>query len=302
MKLKKLGLIMLVGMVGLSLVSCGSKADGDIEELKTEDEPAVIEEQKEVVVGTSVAVVEILDKLGVKVSGVPESSYELPESAKDATRVGNPMNPDMEIIKSLNPDVVIATDTLGDDYESLFKSNNIPSLFVNLDSVDGLKETVKKLAERFNKLEKDEEILAELDEKEKSLKEVASGKGEKNVMIAFAAPGGVSMLATDESYVGNLVKMVGAKNIVSDTTGPFVSYSNETLAKMNPDMILVMTHALPEQTQKEFAETIKTDTAWKNIGAVKEGKVVYLDSSKFGMSANLKVIDSLDELSKIIFE
>ena len=39
---------------------------------------------------------------------------------------------------------------------------------------------------------------------------------------------------------------------------------------MNPDMVLVMTHALPEQTQKEFAEMIKTDTAWKNIGAIKE--------------------------------
>lgn len=121
-------------------------------------------------------------------------------------------------------------------------------------------------------------------------------------MVAFAAPGGVSMLATGESYVGNLVEMVGAKNIISDTTGPFVTYNKETLSQMNPDMVLVMTHALPEQTQKEFAEMIKTDTAWKNIGAIKEGKVVYLDSSKFGMSANLNVIEALDELSKIIFE
>ena len=31
------------------------------------------------------------------------------------------------------------------------------------------------------------------------------------------------MLATGESYVGNLVEMVGAKNIISDTTGPFVT-------------------------------------------------------------------------------
>lgn len=47
---------------------------------------------------------------------------------------------------------------------------------------------------------------------------------------------------------------------------------------------------------------IKTDTAWRNIGAVKEGKVVYLDSSKFGMSANLNVMEALDDLSKMIFE
>ena len=43
---------------------------------------------EEVVVATSVAVTEILDKLGVKVSGVPTTSYELPESTKEATEVG----------------------------------------------------------------------------------------------------------------------------------------------------------------------------------------------------------------------
>ena len=56
---------------------------------------------KEVVVATSVAVTEILDELGVEVSGVPTTSYELPESVKDATKVGNPMNPDLEIIKKV---------------------------------------------------------------------------------------------------------------------------------------------------------------------------------------------------------
>ena len=252
MKLKKLVLLTVVGVLGVSLVSCGSKTDGNTGASKENKETSVVEEQTEVVVGTSVAVVQILDKLGVKVAGVPTSSYDLPESTKDATKVGNPMSPDMEIIKSLSPDLVISTDTLGDDYEELFKSNNIPSIFVNLDSVDGLRETIKTLAEKFNKIENGEKILAELDEKEKSLKEVASEKGESNVMVAFAAPGGVSMLATGESYVGNLVEMVGAKNIISDTTGPFVTYNKETLSQMSPDIVLVMTHALPEQTQKEL--------------------------------------------------
>lgn len=300
MKLKKLGLLMMSGIFAMSLAACGTKTEVTTSEPVAEVQ--VVEEQKETVVATSVAVVQILDKLGVKMTGVPTSSYDLPESTNDAVKVGNPMSPDMEIIKSVSPDVVVSTDTLGEDYEALFKSNNIPSLFVNLDSVDGLKETIKTLAERFNKVENGNKILEELDSKEKALKESASEKEEKKVMLAFAAPGGVTMLATEESYIGNLVKMVGAKNIISDTSAPFVTYNKETLAQMNPDMILVMTHALPEQSQKEFAEMIQTDTAWKNIGAVKEGKVVYLDSTKFGMSANLNVIEALDDISKIIFE
>ena len=119
MKLKKLVLLTVVGVLGVSLVSCGSKTDGNTGASKENKETSVVEEQTEVVVGTSVAVVQILDKLGVKVAGVPTSSYDLPESTKDATKVGNPMSPDMEIIKSLSPDLVISTDTLGDDYEEL---------------------------------------------------------------------------------------------------------------------------------------------------------------------------------------
>ena len=117
---------------------------------------------KEVVVATSVAVTEILDRLGVEVSGVPTTSYELPEGVKDATKVGSPMNPDLEIIKSLNPTCVVSVDTLGSDFEKKFTENNIPSKFVNLSNVDGLKETILDLCKEFDKSEKAKEIIGEL--------------------------------------------------------------------------------------------------------------------------------------------
>ena len=97
MKLKKY--ITSIVMMTLSLaltVGCSSSENNDIQ-------TSEVKQGEEVVVATSVAVTEILDKLGVKVSGVPTTSYELPESVKNATEVGSPMNPDMEIIKSLNP-------------------------------------------------------------------------------------------------------------------------------------------------------------------------------------------------------
>ena len=53
----------------------------------------------------------------------------------------------------------------------------------NFNGVDGLKETIKTLAERFNKVENGNKILEELDSKEKALKESASEKEEKKVII-----------------------------------------------------------------------------------------------------------------------
>ena len=53
---------------------------------------------------------------------------------------------------------------------------------------------------------------------------------------------------------------------------------------------------------KNLQEAIEmaTDAAWQNIEAVRNGEVVYLDSSYFGISANLKVIEGLDILSDIV--
>lgn len=252
---------------------------------------------EEVVVATSVAVTEILDKLGVEVSGVPTTSYELPESTKDATEVGSPMNPDLEIIKSLNPTCVVSVDTLGSDFEKQFTENNIPSMFVNLSTVDGLKETIVNLGEKFDKSEKAAEIIAELENKENELN-LSKKENKKDVLILFGAPGSV-MVSTDNSYVGNLVKIAGGNNIFESESSSFIQVNMEEIIKRNPDKILIMTHAVPEEAKKTVEEEFAKAT-WQQLDAIKNNKVYYLENGYFGMSANLKVIEALDKLGVIL--
>ena len=91
MKFKNIARMLMAAMLSVTMIGCS----GD-------DKAAAVDSNEDVVIATSVAVTEILDALGVKVSGVPTTYYELPESTKDAVEVGNPMSPDLEIIKSLN--------------------------------------------------------------------------------------------------------------------------------------------------------------------------------------------------------
>ena len=252
---------------------------------------------EEVVVATSVAVTEILDKLGVEVSGVPTTSYELPESTKDATEVGSPMNPDLEIIKSLNPTCVVSVDTLGSDFEKQFTENNIPSMFVNLSTVDGLKETIVNLGEKFDKSEKAVEIIAELENKENELN-LSKKENKEDILILFGAPGSV-MVSTDNSYVGNLVKIAGGNNIFESESSSFIQVNMEEIIKRNPDKILIMTHAVPDEAKKNVEEEFAKAT-WQQLDAIKNNKVYYLENGYFGMSANLKVIEALDKLGAIL--
>ena len=291
MKYKRIKSIIAAGIMTLGLVSCSSES--------SEDKTVAVGNGEEIVVATSVAVTEILDALGVKVSGVPSTSYELPGSTKDAVEVGNPMSPDLEIIKSLNPTMVVSVDTLGSDYMNLFTENNIPSEFVSLESLDGLKEAITTLGEKFDKNDEAKALLEQIESKELEVKEKADNLDKPEVLVLFAAPGS-TMIATSKSYVGSLVELVGGKNIIEDSSTAFITYNKEDLAMLNPEKILVMVHALPEETKAALEAEMASDSAWQNINAVKEGNVIYLDSEYFGMSANLKVIEGLEILSDIV--
>lgn len=291
MKYKRIISMIAAGVMALSIVSCSSE--------NSENKSVAVGNGEEVVVATSVAVTEILDALGVKVSGVPTTSYELPESTEGAVEIGNPMSPDLEIIKSLNPTMVVSVDTLGSDYMNLFTENNIPSEFVSLESLDGLKEAITTLGEKFHKNDEAKDLLEEIESKELEVKEKAESLENPEVLVLFAAPGS-TMIATSKSYIGSLVELVGGKNIIEDNSTSFTTYNKEDLAMLNPEKILVMVHALPEETKAALQAEMASDSAWQNINAVKEGNVIYLDSEYFGMSANLKVIEGLEILSDIV--
>lgn len=291
MKYKRIMSMISAGIMTLSMISCSYN--------NSEEKSIAVGTGEEVVVATSVAVTEILDALGVKVSGVPTTSYELPENTEGAVEIGNPMSPDLEIIKSLNPTVVVSVDTLGSDYMNLFTENNIPSEFVSLESLDGLKETIITLGERFEKNDEAKALIEEIEGKELEVKEKAEALEDTEVLVLFAAPGS-TMIATSKSYIGSLVEIVGGKNIIEDNSTSFTTYNKEDLSMLNPDKILVMVHALPEETKAALESEMASDVAWQNINAVKEGNVIYLDNEYFGMSANLKVIEGLDMLSDIV--
>lgn len=263
----------------------------------TESSEVVTDER---VVASSVAVVQILDALSVPMVGVPTSSYELPESVADVTRIGSAMSPDMEVIASLEPTVVVSVDSLSEDLKAQFDSLNIDSEFVNLNSYDGVKEAIKSLGERFGVSEKAEELVASFEARENDIQKSIEGKEWPSVLIIFGA-GSSFMVASEDSYVGNLASIVGAKNVLTDAPSSFSPVDMEYLADKNPDYILFMAHANPEESLEAFKQEFETNAAWQNFDAVNNEKVIALETSYFGMSANLYAVDAMEKLVEILY-
>lgn len=295
MKKKLLAVMAAVGMITMSLTGCGdSEIKGD------EESTGIKAEQRDTVVASSVAVVQILDALGVEMAGVPTSSYELPESVKDATRIGNPMAPDMEVIASLEPTVVVSVDSLSEDLKTQFDTIGAESFFVNLSSYDGLKTSIDELGERFDVKAEADELIAGFEAKEEEIAKLTEGKEAPSVLIIFGASGSF-MVASEDTYVGDLVKRVGGRNVITDAPAAFSPVDMEYLASQNPDYILFMAHANPEESLAAFKQEFETNVAWQSFDAVKNDKVIALPTGYFGMSANLLAVDAMEKLAEILY-
>lgn len=311
--MKRLLVILLSLSLVLSLSSCTNNDNKDLtvapensnEEKVNENNLEGTDKQEDVsdikVVATSVAIVEILDALGVEMVGIPTSTYKLPESIQNATKVGNPMSPDMEVIKSLNPTMVFSVVALEPTLKENFEAVNIPSEFVNLSSFEGLIESIKIIGEKTNTQDKAIELVEGIEKRVETSAQNVLEKETSTVMIVFGASGNFQ-IATEKSYVGDLVKRVGGKNIIDETTSGFIPVDIEYLANENPDYILLMTHANPEESKAAFEKEFSENVVWDNFDAVKNDKVIALDSKYFGMSANLFAADAIEKLEEILYD
>lgn len=251
---------------------------------------------------TSVAICEILDELGYEnVIGVPETSGELPKRYQEAERIGSPMNPDLELIKSLDPDLVLSPQTLESSLSESYRAAGITSAFLDLSSVEGMYGAITSLGEYLG-CEKEAQRLNE--EFNEYMEEKQNNAAEEDILLLMAFPDGFYLVATEHSYVGNLIKLAGGNNVYgsdynSDENG-FVNINPEDVVQKDPDRIYVFAHYAEEDTFTYMKKEFETNATWQYFDAVKEGKITYLPSEYFGMSATLSWRESLAYLESVM--
>lgn len=253
------------------------------------------------VIATSPATVEICNKLDIKLIAVPESDFTIADKYKDLPRIGSPMSPDIEKIKSLSPDYVLSPISLKNELEKKYKNAELNYEFINLSSVDGMFDSIKKLGDEFGK---EKEAKALIDEHKQYMKKFNSsveGKKHPKVLVLMGLPGSY-VIATNKSYVGSLVELAGGENVYTDDSKEFLTVNTEDMKAKNPDIILRASHAMPDDVKKMFAKEFAENDIWKHFDAVQNGKVYDLDNTLFNMSANFNYRDALEELKKLLYE
>lgn len=253
------------------------------------------------IVSTTVAVTEIMDALELDLIGVPSSYKELPKRYDGVTEVGNPMSPDMELILSLKPKTVMSVTTLKYDLDEEFEKYGITARYINLQSIESMHEEIIKLGEDYGRQEQAQKTVAKFEEKLSEIEKRLEGIKERpKVLILMGVPGSY-LVATDRSYIGDLVEKCGGINVFSGEKVEYLASNTEYLQQSNPDVILRAAHGMPDEVVKMFDKEFKENDIWKHFDAVKNGRVYDLEEELFGTTANLAAVEALDVLFDMLY-
>ncbi len=214
-----------------------------------------------------------------------------PECAKNKEKVGTVIDINLEKIIKLKPDLVLATSLVNPkQIEKLRKLKIKVVVFHQARSFQELCDQFWELSKLVGKQDKASQILKEVREKVKSIRDKTKGLKKTKVFIQIGAK--PLFTAGKNSFVNDFIEFAGGINIAKDTE--FGIYSREKVLKKNPDVIIIVTMGIRGIKEKEIWQR------YKNINAVKNKRIYIIDSYKICSPTPTSFVETLKELVKIL--
>ena len=272
-----------------------------------------IPDELESVVALEYSFVEALAKLELNVTGIADDKGKnnLENSIKhlvgNYTSVGSRLEPDTELIKKAEPQLILADKTR---HESMFEKLNTAAPTVLLESFDANYdqsiETFKQIAELVSKEDKGRELVVQHNEKVEDLSKDIKLDKDVSTIAAVPTHDGLYIHAS-HSYVGQFLQKVGFNGSIPEDMenhlpeymgADYLKVDTDRFASFNPERILIMV----DEDNKADYEKLKESEAWSNIEAVRNDRVHDVNRERWakyrGLIASELILEDLTNIEE----
>jgi len=256
------------------------------------------ERTQERIVSMAPNVTEILFALGLgdHVAGVTRFC-DYPPEARSIRRIGGLVDPNIEVIQSLDPGLVIAF--RGNPLRLVDRIRKLGLPVFVLDIGEGL-EALFPLIAKIGRVTRSEEradaLAAGLRRRLEAVDAAMSGAGTRPKVFVLLYGQGL-WTCGGESYVDDIIGRAGGTNVASALPKKWILYKREQILKDDPDVIFILA-----RSGKDFAtgrDWLLRKARVESVAAVRSGKVYELDenaASRFGP----RLVDVLDRMVRLL--
>jgi ABC-type Fe3+-hydroxamate transport system substrate-binding protein len=235
-------------------------------------------------------VVDIVYALGAAADVVAISDFtKYPKEALQKQSIGLPLNPSVETIVSLHPDLVLGSGELNTlELAGHLQRLGIPVFMVDPHGIEGIYTSIFSLGKALNRETEANTLVAHLKERVDSVKARVVGKPKLRVFMAIWYDPVMSI--GKRAFISELIEAAGGQSVTDDITQEWPEVSLETIVSRQPDALLFM------RGSNITLEELKARPGWEHLKAVQQGRILYTDD-RIQFPSPI-AFDALEDLAK----
>src|SRR5579863_1519123 len=253
-----------------------------------------VPEHPERLISLAPSITETIYALGLGDRLVGDTDYcDYPPEAKLKPHVGAVLNPSLEKIVSLKPDLVLGIveanrRETADQLERL----QIPLYGLTAHSLDDVLRMVRDLGEVLGEGSAAQALVASLDRRIEAVERRAAGLPRPKVLfVTWYRP---LITAGPHTFVADVIRRAGGASISDDLTDDWPHLSLEQVLARDPDIILFPRSEALSPELNEFSGL----AGWKDLRAVKGHRLYFVSEAIVHPSPRL--VDALEEVARIL--
>lgn len=198
---------------------------------------------------------------------------DYPPAALEVPSVGDGLDPNVEAIAALRPDLVVFYASASNDRALMqLDALGIASVSVRSDRLSEFAEAARFIAKLTDTEVVADSLVRDLERQLDSLRATRPAEPlPRAVLITWDNP---PIIIGGASFLSEITSLAGARNVFADIDRPSATVAIETIAERNPDVVLLTSESgIPDWANRP---------EWKAVPAVRDVRFIVLSESEFG--------------------
>jgi iron complex transport system substrate-binding protein len=239
-------------------------------------------------------ITEMLFVLGMGERVVAVTSYcDFPPEAKNKERIGDTLQPNLERIIALRPDlVVITTASQVERLSQQLDQLSIPVYVTNPRTVRDVPRSLRRLGEVTGVKAQAEELAVKLEERIRQVEARVASQTKPRVLFVLQL--GPLITAGRNTFINDLITLAGGESISGAETTEYPQFSLETAVARTPEVIIA-----PLMHGSGAIEETALRRAFATTPAVRQERLVRI-SPDLTSRPGPRLIDGLEQLAEAL--
>jgi iron complex transport system substrate-binding protein len=246
-----------------------SARDSAIEMVDDEGRRVRLERPATRIISLIPSATETLIALGAAKSIVGKTRYDVASEVAQLPSVGGGIDPSVEAIIGLHPDLVLAWDNdKRQEVPNKLISLGVPVFTLRTEDTSDVFRAITNVGRLTGRDSAARALSASIHAQLEEVRKSVAGRRAPNVLyVVYNDP---PMTAGPATFIGQLISLAGGHSIFSDTKQLWPTASMEEIVRRKPDLLIVPAGEFKVNSIDRFRDS----PGWRDMPAVKQGRMV----------------------------